>query len=368
MAANDLDLDELHEAVNALMVDAGKGKTKKKSTPVSTTPSEEPKAVLPKETPATRPTQPQKIEVRRPLPSIASSARGRTMDVVGPKPVPKVVPPSAQAKRQAPTLQPTSPMVVPESPKPVVVAPQTVDQQVKEPADDILASINMKQEQRAPTLTHQKSEWPDPLDVHGFKDDPEEEVKAAADPELVGKPASPIKPDPDDSRPQEDDIEPPEESNSPFVTTKVEKRPLGAYADAVPPPAPTPEAQKPEPEPAFVATQQPKEFSPEVVAVESAEPEFHKEVQNAETDMHELRQMSIPQQYQQAEKSSNKDTRSVFDTKDYHPPIDAAHAAHRTGSSLGWIMILVFTIILVVALVFAYYMITGSLDVTQLLP
>ncbi|HEU5187977.1 MAG TPA: hypothetical protein VFT87_05770 [Candidatus Saccharimonadales bacterium] len=350
MAANDLDLDELHEAVNALMDQAGKGKTKK--APVLPFVEKQQAALAEPPKKAVSANAGEKIAVKRPLPTLVTNrSRGRTMDAMNPKPTPKIAPPSVQAKRQAPTLQPTGAPIVPDPPKAAASPPPAPQSSFAEPGDDVLASIDMKQELPQPTLTHQKSEWPDPLEVHGFKDqEPSQE-----DPELVGNPVSPIKPDPDDERPERPAAE---EANTPFVTTKVEKRPLGAFA-ATPPPVE-------KPEPATVETSQPKEFSPEVIAVESAEPALHQQPEK-EADMDDLRQMAIPQQYQQAPKTSGKDSRPVFDTKEYHPPIVAAHTAHRTGSSLGWVLILLFAVILVGALIAAYYMMTGSLDLTQLL-
>lgn len=354
MAENDLDLDELHEAVNALMDQKAKVKKAPNSDERSAAVSEQPAKT--QELPAQKAEEPagETIAVKRPLPALATSrTRGRTMDVMSPKPAPKA-PPSVQAKRQAPAIQPTGAPIVPEPPK-AALPPTPPEHQTTEPGDDVLASIDMKHE--LPTLTHQKSEWPDPLEVHGFKDD----AKTEEDDDFTGKPVTPIKPDPDDERPERHTAE---EPNTPFVTTKVEKRPLGAFADT---PQPAPPAEKPEElEPATVDTQQPKEFSPEVVAVESAEPGRYNNGEEKEADMDDLRQMAIPQQYHQAPKTPAKDSRPVFDTNEYHPPINAAHAAHRTSSSLGWVLVLIFVIALVIALVGAYYTMTGNLDLMQL--
>lgn len=364
--ADDLDLDELHQAVNDLMSSPRKAKKSapaRQSVPLQAAPA----PVLQTEpAPQTEPTPPndtaEKIEVKRPLPSLAPRrSRGRTMDIVGPKRAPLPAP-STRPKRQASSLQPTGAPVEPELPQPTVPIKPVEAPTLDEPADDVLAALNLQQEnpQQELTAPEQKSDWPDPLDMHGFKDEVEtawaDEPKEQIDgPDLPTKPASPIKPDPDDAKPQLASLS--EEPNSPFVTTKVEKRPLGAYADA--PVAPQIEPTEPIAEPPIKEPELPQ-TSDETVALEIPKN------QDDELNTQDLRQMSIPKQYESSEKSPSKDNRPVFDTNEYHPPIDA-HAAHRGSTSWGWVLILVFAIVLVAALGFAYYLMNGSLDLNTIL-
>lgn len=340
--ANDLDLDELHEAVSALM-DQSKNRRAERPSQISEPRPVDPPAehVAVKSTSSSAPltssdSNEDKIEVKRPLPNIAvGRPRGRAMDVISPKPAAMPTPVATKVNRTGMTLNPTTSV----EPEPV----KAEEKPVETPALP-------KDEPERPALNYQKpveDSWPDPLDMHGFKG---EEPKAEAAPTMTESPESKTEP---------------ALATSPFLNTKVEKRPLGAYA------AEEPEVVEPKPAVVeeetnlnSVMSQQPKELSPEVVAVESAEPEQTADFA-FEDESQYTRQATIPQQYQTAQKESNTDNRPIFDTKDYHPPI-AAHAAHRSGSAMGWVLIIVFAVILIVALLFAFYMMTGGLDFSVL--
>lgn len=342
----ELDFDELHQAVNALMDEAGKPKVKKIPAESRATAPSTPAAARP----ATSNAESIPVSVKRTLPKVNSGrgARGQAMDVVGPKPAVKVTPPSAKPKRLAPSLQPVN-KITPEPPVPQPPAmPDTPLDQPEDPA-----------QKTGPTMTHTDHTWPDPLDL--------KQEAAAAEVEKAHL-----------------DAKPEEESATPFVTTKVEKRPLGAYTETAKPEEPAPEVPVPKEEtpadpvlanidepskPSQMAVQQPKELSPEVVAVESAEPEFHPETtvkpeSNDPPTQDELRTMAIPQQYQTTEKEASAEERPVFDTKEYHPAIEAHTSRPRSNA---WVMIIIFIVVLGLTLAVAYYVITGGFDLSALL-
>lgn len=384
----DLDFDELHQAVNALMDQSQKGKPAKRriqsepkllstnSTPLGVALGDDKKTTdYHKDTEDTR----VAVTVRRTLPALTThrGARGRAMDVVGPRPAPALAPPSAQPKREAASLKPSG-ALVPERITPII--PPTVagkpESEKHEPSDDVLASLNLHD---GSVMKHQKNEWPDPLDVHGFKDENNPESKPAHKaenliPEETGQTRKPE--EIADKQAEEPQEKPADENATPFLATKVEKRPLGAYASTSTDKAAEekPEAKSedeqsnekidtPSPLP---AQQQPEELRPEVVAVESAEPESRPgEADEPEASVDDLRHMAIPQQYKESEKASPTDARPVFDTKEYHTAIET-HASARHSSLGSWIMGITLLILLIVALGVAYYLITGSLDFSAL--
>lgn len=412
----ELDLDELDQAVNKLMTGGPKAKPKsdapQKDAPAATAVADDDSA---QQDDTAVP-----VTVRRTSLDIEPRKRGIAMDIVQNKPA---VPPAPSAKpaRTAPTLLPTNPNVEPEPPAPRETAepPKTADV-----SDDTLASLNMQQdghlnadesEDMAP-----KSDFPDPLDVHGFKDDDEtakraddEDAPAAAEPKPaeeqtmhheVAQVAPPdgaeeeIKAEraADDAKQAADrEAEADSEPSSPFVTTKVEKRPLGAFADKPAPasdPSPSYDTSAEPPaddkdkimqhgdakletqvkDGASIPVQEtPKELSPEVVAVESAEPEFTaNQTEAADTDdkgdMNELRQMAIPQQYQAETKPPSEEDRPVFDTKVYHPPINPDATPPVKSSKVGLVVSIIFILLMVVAAALAYFAVTGSIDLTRL--
>lgn len=444
----DLDFDELHEAVNKLMVQAQKPKTKREpaksvakavsrpSVKVAERPAKDEKPAKPAEKEAPKSTQddetPVNITVRtKPVAKVLPKKRGMAMDVVQAAKPGVIAPPSARAARTAPTLQPTGP-VVPEPPKPreTTVATPTetpAPAESNDVSDDMLASLNMQtdgEEQKKTLFEDEKpvaSAFPDPLEVHGFTDDKEsapEPVPAApaadvaplapkhdpllddADDQPVAgdwhMPAAPDEqplPEPTPAAEPEPQAKPaesaPELPVTPFVNTKVEKRPLGSFA-AAPAPVPTP-LQQPtltkddtpiappsqatndeKPEPAAIDTPAtPAELKPEIVAVESAEADYAKagwEKPQNDEPVGDLRHMSIPQQHHGHDKAPAKDERPVFDTKNYHPPLQpVATAKHHTGSKAGAVLTVILIILLITAGVGAYFVATGSIDLTSLL-
>jgi hypothetical protein len=362
----DLDFDELHKAVSELMDKAQKGRSKRSkqsAKPVTQESASSDESVVVKTTnESTKPVvEPEEntnvtVTVKRPLPTLTShkTSHGRAMDVVGPRDRPKTAAPSAAVRHQAQALQPTGADLTPEAPMPVVVSEhQTLAEKPKTPneLEEALASLgkqgNTQPSEVGPTMTHQADKLLEP--------DAEEQPAPA----------------------EKEEKEP--ENATPFITTKVEKRPLGAYAAAASADdkAEPEEASKAEkatdddkltkadqedmPNP-LPAQPQPAELGPEVVAVESAESESSKTPAQDEQD---YRAMGIPQQYHEFYSEEDDSPRPVFDTTQYHPAIEAHASTHH--SALGsWVMVILFIVLLLVVLGAVYYFLTGSLDFTAL--
>jgi hypothetical protein len=430
---NELDFDELHAAVNKLMDQTQKPKAKREpaksvakavtrpSVKVAERPNEKEKSASTASAKEEPKEESSNIAVRH-APRIVATPkkRGMAMDVVQAPKAATVAPPSARAARTAPTLQPTGP-VKPEPPSPrapgpnasVVSTPQPDAPPTDEVSDDILTSINLQDDGVAHPQTlvsapqpKQESVFPDPLDVHGFTG-----TKEYAEPRVTEPPKTDLMPDPLEHHnatmqhgttghvaplPADEVAETASENHetgsqpttidqpapslastdaTPFVNAKVEKRPLGAFANATPPaPVPKPkteEADMPtsrQTEPAQIEVPPaPEELRPEVVAVESAESELAPSAATNAESLQNLRQMSIPPQYHTSDKEPNKDDRPVFDTKNYHIPLQPVGSAKRsTGSKASMVLTLVLILLLVVAGVGAYFIATGSIDISKL--
>lgn len=406
----DLDLDELHQAVSEMMDQKGKPKRR----PVAAKPVEKPEprpAVTPVERavpkPEIKPIASQStsadrgtpVTVRRPGPRLMPKSRGMAMDVVqAPKPV-SIAPPSAQSGRTARTLQPPV-----GTPKPTPPAPRTTDtpkppmSATADVSDDTLASINLQSDGAAhpvavPMVPPQATEqaFPDPLDVHGFSDEPAAKPAPAADqefdflkddePDLTAaknqwdmpheEPSVAEAPAPAPEAPSLNPVPTEEPSATPFLKAKVTKRPLGAYAETAAPaeqllPAPQAELELPAgppPEPATTPEPAAPEAEPQPEPEPAEEPKTHDAA-----PLDNLRQMSIPPQYHATQKEPSKAERPVFDTKNYHTPIQPpASAPHATGSRAGAVISIVLILILIAAGVVAYFVATGGIDVTKIL-
>jgi hypothetical protein len=413
----DLDLDELDQQVTKMM-DRPKGKRSKRqasasvSSPVaarkdvavsvSVTPPAQPSsesnmhAQEEPSMPEPRQPEPTRVTVNRP---VRVPERRRThpgaMDIIQPAAVPKA--PSARAGREAPSLQPTS-QVAPEPTQPVaapqhepIALPDPVTPELSVPekpapaaphddvSDEVLASLSMIDEPQAPKITDEppKSKpaptgkssdgWPDPLDFHDFGDEPSADPSKApahsADALLADEPAGEPKEMPPtmDTEPvsvtdRHDDAA---VSSSPFLTTKVEKRPLGAYAATAP--AVTEPAQ-----PAVLPQTDNQVPHEDTSKHEMAEASFEsKQHLNEPEDMDSLRQMAIPQQYQAAAHQPKEDVRPVFDTKEYHAAPQHMHAAHKSSPWVA-VSIVVLVVLIIAALLVGYFMMTGTFDITTL--
>lgn len=358
----DLDLDELDQAVTQLM-DQPKAK-KPAQKPVSVVPkepvakvAESPKPVVDK-----TPSEPESASIpvtkttpMRPLAKPAPRKRMRpgAMDIIQRPSVAKA--PSRRPGREASAVQPTKP-IAPEPVQPqsvASVAPTPTTHQTNEVSEDLLASLNLledsnktvKPKPEAASQSPAPAEvWPDPLDVHGFNEpEPHDPLTAPepatdAEPPTLEQPATPA----------------PEPAASPFVTTKVEKRPLGAYADAPVEPEQPVSAEPPVPNP---------ETSKAEMAEASLQSNQH--LAEHESDAADLRHMAIPQQYHTAQAKPSDAVHHVFDTKEYHAPPQPMHVARKSNSGLAIIIVVLIVLVIGVAAV-GYLMMTGMLDISKI--
>ena len=363
----DIDFDELDRAVNSVI---GGAQTDNVATPVkqeqsSKAPSEPPAktddapaekaATVPSEDapslPSTEPTTPPKVQAAMP----AARRGGRFMDVVHPSAdmkQPAATPPSKKISL-APIHQDVKP-----SDAPAATAEPADAQPTPAPADET-----------APTPV---AAWPDPLDV----------ANATADAETLGVVT--------------ETPEPAQVPQTPFLHhTKVEKRPLGAFAetaaetdssDAEPPSF----TEKMEQEAALQAKQEsaesdddvqmvpspdlPPEYHPDLVAIESKEmtvpeldvslpekesaPEVAKTTEPAEEQPHEKTKTeviedkaaptasptepaSIPPQYRLQDVSpDDAEPHAIFDTQAYHQPLLPAKTRHRLPA-WAWVLLII---------------------------
>lgn len=154
-------------------------------------------------------------------------------------------------------------------------------------------------------------------------------------------------------------------SAPPFLNdAKVEKRPLGAFSDE-PPLHETPEGgheadrEMPAPSAAPQATALPPELEMDIISVEAGTDRFGTE---SDDQAHNAGiphaatingTMSIPKQYQEVEQHADESAHSLFDTNEYHPPLNVhADGGHR----FLWFWILMAVVLLLgTAGVFAFW-------------
>jgi hypothetical protein len=179
------------------------------------------------------------------------------------------------------------------------------------------------------------SDWPDPLDFHGFNSDEPEKVEEAP----VSEPA-PTEP------------ETPQPLESPFLSdTKVEKRPLGAFSATETPAVNEPDTllleapdeelltakteEKPEeiPTPEPVVEEVVKEETPQPVIEPTPEPTPIKEVPQGPA--------SITQQYKEQPSTVDQPSGAIFDTETYHQPLTHTPKKKSGALVIVWILALI---------------------------
>lgn len=186
-------------------------------------------------------------------------------------------------------------------------------------------------ESEASILTHT---WPDPLDMKPLEKTADQEVteledtqEPSAEPEMVPS-----------SLPAEDSTQ------TPFLTdAKVDKRPLGAFAEY------EPGAEKLDTVTTLEGSTsvESPELAADLVAIESngmpnieEEPDA-KPIATPSVDASGATPpASIAQQYNAVEKSSNTDVHSVFDTSTYHQPLLPQKTHHKNKLWL-WVLIII---------------------------
>jgi hypothetical protein len=185
-----------------------------------------------------------------------------------------------------------------------------------------------KPEAPAPTAPPvvNSSDWPDPLDFHGFKDEPKE----ADEPEVqkTEEPATPLE--------------------SPFLSdAKVEKRPLGAFStDDEPKEAPIEEPKKDE-IPLLEASDEPlleaenEEKAPQQPETESTPEPTQEPTPAPVVEEEPVGPTSITQQYKEQPSTTEQPSGAIFDTEAYHQPL--AHPVKKKSGALiiVWILALI---------------------------
>lgn len=279
--------------------------------------------------------------------------RGSFMDIVPPAPrksatrVGVSVQPVSKADEIVPeTAAPASAKVEPEEPELPDLSGLKLDlDMAPKTSEPIAESKPAESVEPKPQPTSEPAEgdkksngdvaWPDPLD---FNDTP-------------AKPAKPAEAEPT-------------EPVSPFLAeAKVEKRPLGAFSNFKP-------ADEPKPEPPKPAEEKPEKSSDELTPqtdgtfeepkkekapLAPKEGEKSEDKEPAKPDLHGAAMMAIPDQYRPEPKATDKTTRPVYDTKEYHPPlVEAAVHEHRGGGSM-WGKIFVALVALALIAVAGYF-------------
>lgn len=175
------------------------------------------------------------------------------------------------------------------------------------------------------------SDWPDPLDFHGFSIDEPDKAEETPGPEPA--PAEPQTPQP---------------LESPFLSdTKVEKRPLGAFSTAEPTVSNEPDTlllEAPDeelltaktedvPAPELVVEEVVKEETPKPVIEPTPESDPIQEVPQGPT--------SITQQYKEQPSTVDQPSGAIYDTETYHQPL--VHTPKKKSGALVivWILALI---------------------------
>ncbi|MEO6109751.1 MAG: hypothetical protein ABIP50_01945 [Candidatus Saccharimonadales bacterium] len=208
------------------------------------------------------------------------------------------------------------------------------------------------------------TDWPDPLDFHGFDKEDEAEVPAPV-------------PETPELELIEDDLPEPKPLETPFLSdAKVEKRPLGAFSSSETPATDpfddlmkveaeeTPEVKKDEPELLLAASDEDlltaltaeneaddKEETPmetpiveqeaEPVVEETPEsPALQQEevVRPVETDTAPAGPTSIHQQYKEQPSTTNQPSGAIYDTEAYHQPLAYVAKKKSGGLVILWIV------------------------------
>ncbi|MBC7746954.1 hypothetical protein H7Y40_03150 [Pedobacter sp.] len=347
----DIDFDELDRAVSSalgnkptLAVDASMATT---PIPVPSETVAVPVAPVAAETMSPRPVITPSVTSRQASPAVRRG--GRFMDVVHPSSDMKT---SAPVALRAPkrTFSPVSDDMK-LTPAPVASPAETIvsDDEVVAPYPT-LDTLSVEPAAPAETVTEEPEAvaaihaWPDPLDL----DKPDDETKETVDVE----PAIERTEAPDEellaptSSTQYDDS-----SQTPFLPdTQVDKRPLGAFAEY------GPEAVLNAEVPSFnadgAASLAAPELGVDLIAIESdgtsialEQPGTQSETAPEVSAPVEAQPASIPQQYHAAEKATDTDLHSVFDTSAYHQPL-LPQKTH--GKSRAWVWVLIIVCLLVV--------------------
>lgn len=160
----------------------------------------------------------------------------------------------------------------------------------------------------------------------------------------------------------------PEIAASPFIDDpQVEKRPLGAFSETAQTQSTLPreaaaDATHEEPLVAEAGSEVlPPELDVDVISVESDIDTVENEPSQVNHSVHattaQAGTLSIPKQYQEAERPEDTSAHSLFDTKDYHPPLNVhTDNSHR----FLWVWVVIAALLLLgTAGLFAYWYTEG---------
>jgi len=303
----DLDFDELDRAVNSLI-----GSPSAPTNPPVATASVDTPTPVDTSVPVTT-SSAEDAQTTPPAfqPLAARRSSGRFMDVVHPSSdMRSSSVPARPATREGMTVQPIT----------------------TEPTATVAPEVSAAPIETAPKT----SEWPDPLDFHGFKDEP-----------VAPKPAdNPVEKDKPTTELSLPDLESTPPLESPFLPdTKVEKRPLGAFADssvtAETPATETPEVQADEntDHPIGTETPLPAELQDSLLSIESNEDTAltGQDVEPLKPQSTVVETMSIPQQYVEQPSTGDKPAASsIFDVEAYRKPAQTKNKKSKSG----WLMVL----------------------------
>lgn len=428
----DLDFDELDKAVNSLMTDASKTQpaappadapkeektlditpTLRDDTPPSFDKLNEATAKTAGTVESAAATLPQKKEEQPEATSVstppATRRGGRFMDMVHPSADMKKPDAPVRVSRQGVTIAPTNAVNTDPEPKSEPKKPdspvQMSDTAQPKPAElELEKPTPLAVPSEPPVETHApaKSDWPDPLEMAGFKDDKDEEKSEpkSADAETAraanGEVPSVVSDVPDETeknepseRESKNEKENDQPLTSPFLSdAKVEKRPLGGNVSVAEAEEPShtpvlgaaseekksiddPMAQLPA-SPTDVEPELPEELQSDLVAIEadtsthsqpassestvpSKEKEETPEASTEATSTPKASQdsrsqdeklltagpTSIPQQYREEESTGDKANGAIYDTDTYHQPL-----AHPAKKRSGWLVVVWIIVIL----------------------
>lgn len=275
--------------------------------------------------------------------SLATRRSGRFMDVVHTSSDMTRPTAARPVSRQGVTLEPTS------------TTEDTVSSEPIAAPTEVSPIETQDEPELAPVSTH---DWPDPLDMSDTQHASPEEDKPEASTE-----DSTVADDLSVAEVETAAEGPIEPLNSPFlVDAKVEKRPLGGVLETNEPELEQAEdtqvAEEAQPPVDTVSSTLPEELQEKLAAIEAGVPmdeeveapvqPVSRPVAAAPTPVVEAATpapagpVSIPQQYREEPTTSDQTNGAIYDTSDYHQPLD-----HPAKKKSGWLWIVWVLILLV---------------------
>jgi hypothetical protein len=198
---------------------------------------------------------------------------------------------------------------------------------VVHPSSDMRSSVPERSTPRpaeksapAPVAEKTNSDWPDPLDFHGFTPEDNTETPTPA-------PSG------------EEELQSPKPLDSPFLSdAKVEKRPLGAFSEEKPAMAVEP---KKEETPLIEAPDEPllRAETEEEMPEKEPEPTPASELEQPNDEL--VAPVSITQQYKEQPSTTDQPSGAIFDTEAYHQPLAHPEKKRSGAMIIVWIVALI---------------------------